>query len=173
MKKIFLDMDGVLAVFPRKHGKYGTQRYKEKNFFNNLKAYSNIALVNELIRENPQKFFILSTSPNIEADSDKMEWLDRYLPNLLKENIFFNRPTISKADFVKNKFGEINENYILFDDYSLNLILWEQAGGTPIKRMLTNTDNRYVYVGMCFDRLSTFCKYIKALDKQGQTSFQK
>lgn len=169
MKKIFLDMDGTLAVFPKKHGESGTKRYKEKNFFNNLKAYSNVALVNELIKENPQKFFILSTSPHAVADNDKIEWLNQYLPSLRKENILFNRPTISKADFVKNKFGEINKDYVLFDDYSLNLILWEQAGGTPIKRALSNSTSGYTYFGMCFSRLSTFCKYVQTLENQRLT----
>ena len=68
MKKIFLDLDGTLARFNVPNA---LERFdKEEGFFAKLKAYKNIEIVNELAKTN--NLFIISASPNEQADKDKM-----------------------------------------------------------------------------------------------------
>ena len=99
MKKIFLDMDGTLANFNVENA---LQRFQvEKGFFANLKAYKGIEKINELVLQN--NFYIISASPNNNADKDKMTWLEKYLPNLKKEHILFCRLGENKANFIENK----------------------------------------------------------------------
>lgn len=111
---IYCDMDGVLANFNGE--KNALQRFKtEKGFFKKLKPIkSNIKALNELIKKNVN-VFILSASPNTQADNDKRAWLHKYLPNLKQENIIIMRVGQNKADFVKT-----TENNLLIDDYSKN-----------------------------------------------------
>ena len=69
MKRLFLDLDGTLARFNVRNA---LERFdKEIGFFVNLKAYKGIEQVNELaLRGN---VFIISASPNEQADKDKMK----------------------------------------------------------------------------------------------------
>lgn len=139
MKKIFLDMDGTLANFNVENA---LQRFQvEKGFFANLKAYKGIEKINELVLQN--NFYIISASPNNNADKDKMTWLEKYLPNLKKEHILFCRLGENKANFIENKLKiKIDNNCILLDDYTKNLIEWEAVGGKGIKRLTSIADNK-------------------------------
>ena len=102
MNKIFLDLDGTLARFNVKNA---LKRFdKEEGFFSNLLAYKGIEIVNELAKTN--QLFIISASPNEQADKDKMIWLIKYLPNIKIENINFNN------EFLQNKFYNISDQLI-------------------------------------------------------------
>lgn len=111
---IYVDMDGVLANFNAEPN--AVERFKnELGFFERLKPIqSNVSFVNKLI-ENNFNVFILSASPNDNADNDKIKWLKRFLPHLQPQNIIIIRNGQNKADFVLTK-----ENNILFDDYGKN-----------------------------------------------------
>ena len=93
MKKIFLDLDGTLARFnvPNALDRFD----KEIGFFANLLAYKGIEVVNELAKEG--NVFVISASPNEQADKDKMTWLEKYLPNIKLENITLCRLGENKA----------------------------------------------------------------------------
>lgn len=138
MNKIFLDMDGTLARFNVKNA---LARFEnEKGFFANLLAYKGIEGINEMIKE--ENVYIISASPNVYADMDKKTWLKRYLPNLNNENILLCRNGQNKAKFIENKLNiKIDQNCYLLDDYTRNLIEWEQAGGIGIKRITKVSDN--------------------------------
>ncbi len=138
MKKIFLDLDGTLARFnvPNALSRFD----KEEGFFANLKAYKGIEIVNELAKNN--NLFIISASPNEQADKDKMAWLEKYLPNINVENITICRIGENKAKIIQNKYNfEINNNCYLLDDYTKNLNEWESLGGLGIKRLTSVSDN--------------------------------
>lgn len=138
MKKIFLDLDGTLARFnvPNALNRFD----KEEGFFANLKAYKGIEVVNELAKNN--NLFIISASPNEQADKDKMTWLKKYLPNINVENITICRIGENKAKIIQNKYNfEINNNCYLLDDYTKNLNEWESLGGLGIKRLTSVSDN--------------------------------
>lgn len=138
MTRIFLDLDGTLARFNVKNA---LERFdKEVGFFANLLAYKGIEKVNELALTN--QLFIISASPNEQADSDKLIWLEKYLPNIKQENITLCRLGQNKAQIIQSKYNiVINEECYLLDDYTKNLNEWESFGGKGIKRITTVSDN--------------------------------
>lgn len=138
MNKIFLDMDGTLARFNVRNA---LERFEnERGFFANLLAYKGIENINEMVKNG--NVYIISASPNIYADIDKKQWIKKYIPNLKNENILLCRNGQNKAHFIENKLGiKIDKSCYLLDDYTKNLVEWEQAGGTGIKRMTKVSDN--------------------------------
>ena len=139
MKKIFLDLDGTLARFNVRNALNRFQT--EKGFFANLKAYKGIENINELAKEG--NVYIISASPNEQADKDKATWIDLFLPNLPKSNICFCRLGKNKAKEIKKNLNIIiNKECILLDDYTQNLVEWESVGGVGIKRLTSVADNK-------------------------------
>ena len=137
MKKIFLDLDGTLAKFNVRNA---LQRFAtKKGFFAKLGAYKNIETINELAKGG--NVYIISASPNEQADNDKMQWVKKYLPNLQEQNIIFCRIGENKAEIIKQKTGLDIKGTCLLDDYTKNLIQWENAGGVGIKRLTSVADN--------------------------------
>lgn len=151
MKKIFLDLDGTLAKFNVKNA---LQRFdKEKGFFANLGAYKGIEKINEMAKNG--NIYVISASPNEQADIDKIKWVMKYLPNLNILNVVICRCGENKAEVLKNKYNlTLNKECYLLDDYTKNLNEWEQAGGKGIKRLTTVADNsRGLWKGLAIRRL--------------------
>lgn len=138
MNKIFLDLDGTLARFNVRNA---LKRFdNEVGFFANLLAYKGIEVVNELSTTN--QIYIISASPNEQADKDKQFWLNKYLPNVRQENITLCRLGQNKAEIIQNKYNiTLNEQCYLLDDYTKNLNEWESFGGIGIKRLTQVSDN--------------------------------
>ena len=136
--KVFFDLDGTLARFNVRNAliRFAT----EKGFFANLKAYKGIEEINELCKQG--NYYIISASPNSQADKDKMKWIKKYLYNIPKENICFCRIGENKAEIIKNKLNiSIDKTCFLLDDYTKNLNQWEEFGGIGIKRITKVADN--------------------------------
>lgn len=139
--KIYVDMDGVLANFdsqPNALNRFITER----KFFQFLKPLPFVKKLNRMLQENNENIYILSSSPNDDADYDKYLWLKRHVPNIRQSHIIFVRSGAEKAKYAK--FGDI-----LIDDYSTNLIQWEEKGGTGIK-MLNRNSSRTKWKGKCY-----------------------
>ena len=136
--KIFLDLDGTLAKFNVRNA---LNRFKtEKGFFAKLGAYKGIEKVNSLANE--YNLYIISASPNEQADIDKMTWLDKYLPNIKKSNIVLCRLGENKAQVIKKALNiDIDKKCVLLDDYTHNLEQWQKLGGIGIKRLTSVADN--------------------------------
>ena len=153
MKKIFLDLDGTLAKFNVPNA---LERFdKEEGFFKNLGAYKGIEVVNELAKE--KELFIISASPNEQADKDKMIWINKYLPNISKANITICRIGENKAQIIQDKYNiTINEECYLLDDYTKNLKEWETFGGKGIKRITKVADNsRKIWQGLVLKQMKS------------------
>jgi len=137
MKKIFLDLDGTLARFNVRNAL--TRFDNEIGFFAKLLAYKNIEEINEMAKIG--NVYIISASPNKQADQDKMKWVNKYLPSMPLKNIVFCRIGENKAEIIKEKVGVDIKGNILLDDYTKNLEQWESAGGVGIKRLTSVADN--------------------------------
>lgn len=127
MSKIYYDMDGVLADFNREID--GLARFtSERGFFRNLEPLPMAHALNlELLNVNiARDTYILSSSPNAQADADKIAWLAVYVPNMDASHIIFTRTGLEKAQHAQA--GDV-----LVDDFSDNLIAWVNAGGRGIK----------------------------------------
>ena len=146
MNKIFLDMDGTLAKFnvPNALERFAT----EKGFFARLGAYKGIEKINEMVKNG--NVYIISASPNMYADIDKISWLRKYLPDLPMENICFCRLGINKAHEIEKVLNiKIDKTCFLLDDYTKNLREWESVGGVGIKRLTKVSDNsRKLWTGL-------------------------
>ena len=137
MKKIFLDLDGTLARFNVRNA---LARFEtEKGFFAKLLAYKGIEIINEMAKKG--NVYIISASPNTQADIDKMTWIEKYLNNVPMENRLICRCGENKAEYLKNKGIQIDKNCYLLDDYTKNLTEWESAGGVGVKRLTKVADN--------------------------------
>lgn len=116
---IYCDMDGVLADFMGADG--AIERFEnERGFFQTLKPIkNNVATIKSLIADGNVNVFILSASPNDQADRDKKVWLKVWLPEIADGNIIIMRNGERKANYIKT--DGIN---ILFDDYGRNCREW-------------------------------------------------
>lgn len=155
MKKLFLDMDGTLAMFNSK--KNALKRFdNEKGFFASLKPFVNINTINQLVDNNIVEVFIISASPNEQADLDKKQWIDTYLPSIKPENICFCRLGQNKAKIIKEQLNiDIDNNCYLLDDYTKNLIEWNNSNGIGIKRLTSLANNsRKIWKGLSIRNLN-------------------
>lgn len=155
-KKVFLDLDGTLAKFNVRNA---LERFdKEVGFFAKLGAYKGIEVVNKLAKTN--QLFIISASPNEQADKDKMVWIQKYLPNVSIDNITLCRIGQNKAQIIEEKYSiKIDNNCYLLDDYTKNLNEWESFGGLGIKRLTSVADNsRKLWKGLQIKDLTELIK---------------
>ena len=87
--------------------------------------------------------YIISATPNDQADNDKMVWLKKYLNNIKQENICFCRLGTNKAFEIKRQLNvDIDNNCLLLDDYTNNLIDWNNSKGIGIKRLTSLANNK-------------------------------
>jgi 5'(3')-deoxyribonucleotidase len=142
MIKLFLDLDGTLAKFNSK--KNALQRFdNEKGFFATLKPYKYIETINELANSGLVEVYIISATPNEQADKDKLIWIKKYLNQIKENNICFCRLNENKAKVIKDKLNiTIDKECYLLDDYTKNLIEWKNLNGIGIKRLTSLANNK-------------------------------
>ena len=127
-RRLFIDMDGVLAVFdPDK----SLEEVAMPGYFRNLAPMSNVvAAVKAIITNYGSEYEVYSLSSTLHQDAiqDKCFWLDKQLPELPKENRIFVPYGKVKKDYIT----ELHDSDILIDDFSKNLREWH---GVAIKLM--------------------------------------
>jgi len=131
MKQINFDMDGVMAKWttddiPRR--KLFTQK-----FFKELLPDENvIGAIKYIVRNRPDvEVHVRSAVLHEGVIKAKESWLDKYLPEIKKENRHFNFVWQSKSECLDNTTNPAD--FILVDDYTKNLIEWKNKGGVGIK----------------------------------------
>lgn len=140
--RIFFDMDGTLAEF-KKASKI--EELFEKGYFANLKPLNNIVETVKLLNQSPDfDVYILSSvlKDSKYARAEKTNWLKEHLPELNEDQIIYSECGSNKTNFVP---GGINPTDILLDDYTVNLLDWQKAGGRPIKVINGINDTLHVW----------------------------
>lgn len=121
----FIDMDGVMA-------KWGEDEFEDTflpdYFLNRPPEETAINMVKQL-RDHGEKVFILSAAyTETNARAEKKEWLRKY--GLGDIPVIFSECGYNKADYVP---VDDNTDYVLVDDYTKNLDMWEKSGHIGVK----------------------------------------
>ena len=125
MSRLFVDMDGTLAVFQPVDR---LETLYEPEYFENLPPIVNVCKAVRLVAASGQaELYILSSvlpgSPY--AVREKSAWLDRYLPQIDTQHRLFLPCGQSKALAVP---GGLQPGDTLLDDYTDNLLDWSGKG---------------------------------------------
>lgn len=125
-KRLFVDMDGTLAVFnPTKK----LEDLYEEGYFRELSPYQTVVnAVKYIIQNEPDvEVFVLSAylTDSHYALQEKKEWLDEHLPELDDKHRLFCPCGSDKGAVVP---GGIRNTDRLLDDYTHNLVLWSPPG---------------------------------------------
>ena len=164
MINLFLDLDGTLAKFNSKRN--ALKRFdNEVGFFANLKPYKYIEVINTLATKENVNVYVISATPNEQADKDKLTWINKYLNKIPQQNICFSRLGENKAKVIKDKLNiTIDNNCLLLDDYTKNLIEWENLNGIGIKRITSKADNSTKkWQGLCLKDLRQLSSLIMSI----------
>ncbi len=143
--RLFIDMDGTLAEWRNIALKIETDEDRFKvlsvlneilltpGYYSSLKPHENMI---EAVKILSKQYDIYILSCAIEKDgipspeTEKMEWLDNYLPEIPVKNRIFVPDGKNKADYIPEG---IKQGDYLLDDYTKNLKDFENAGGKGIK----------------------------------------
>lgn len=87
---IFVDMDGTVAEYYRLTKDLdGNIDFVNYNVFKYSKPVWEVIDKLRILEAEGKKICILSASPNNLCNEDKLEWLEKYLPFIKKEDVFF------------------------------------------------------------------------------------
>ena len=129
-KRVFIDMDGVLAEY---RPDATDEDYLSRGYYLGLAPRpAMLEAVRFLVDSDIADVFVLSSViAGIEdaAVAEKNAWLDRYLPQIDRSHRVFPLCGCSKAEAV-SVAGKCD---VLCDDYSHNLENWHIAGGSAVK----------------------------------------
>lgn len=131
--RLFIDMDGTIARF-HDEVQY-LERMYEKDFFRNLKPFKEACeAISELVKSNKYEVYILSAAVDGEPPycrAEKTVWICNNIPEIdIHHHVIFTKVGVPKAAFIP---GGIRRSDALLDDYTKNLIEWENSGGIGIK----------------------------------------
>jgi len=153
-KRLYVDMDGTLAVFNNNIDKI--ERLYEKGYFLNLEPIYNVLNAIKEIKKNnfDIEVNILSSvlSDSKYALKEKNEWLDKYLPEIDKDHRLFPPCGANKRKYV---IGGVSKNDYLLDDYTHNLSLWQPPGeGIKILNGINHTKKTWKNNCINFEKTS-------------------
>lgn len=122
--KFFIDMDGVLAKWRQAAS---LSEVGQRGYFLNLEVeLTLVEVVLELVRQG-YSVSILSHVFGESAASEKTSWLNKCgLGHIHRTFVPYGEP---KSDYVDNHSAK----NILLDDYTKNLVKWEEEGNIGVK----------------------------------------
>ncbi len=149
-KRLFVDMDGVLAVFNNQIS--STEQLYEDGYFRNLEPQQNVVdAIKQLISEKQIDVYILSSylADSLYALPEKNGWLDEHLPELPQEKRLFVPCGKEKRDMIP----DLGPNDYLLDDYTHNLLLWQPpARGIKLLNDINHTQGTWQYDRISYNR---------------------
>lgn len=153
MKRLFIDMDGVLAEYRKSCNE---KELAKKNYFLTLKPEVNMLNAIEMLVNSSEELgysvhVLTKVYPKMFKHSvdEKLQWRDEYMPFLYdSEFIMVDGEKEEKSQAIKELLGcSIDESCILVDDYNFNLTDWASNGGTSVKFVNNINDKNHSFVG--------------------------
>lgn len=125
MKRLYVDMDGTLAVFNNQIE--SEEVLFQKGYYRNLPGQQNVIdAVKEILKDDRVEVFILSAVlPSPYAEKEKNEWLNENLPEVDSTHRLFVPCGEDKGKYIGHVLGKDD---LLLDDYSKNLHSWCPPG---------------------------------------------
>lgn len=159
-RRIFIDMDGTLARW--KEASKTDELYEQGYYYNLEPNQKLIDDIKEMIWKG-EDIYILSSFLNDSkyALNEKNQWLDKYLPDLIKEKRIFAKYGDNKSGYIKN--GISSTDYLI-DDYTKNLIEWKASGGTGIKYLNGINHTKGTWKGLMIDEANEENSLLKLID---------
>lgn len=150
-RRLFVDMDGTLAVFKPVDE---METLYEKGYFLDLEPHENVvAAIKEIITKNPDiEVNILSAylSDSKYALQEKNAWLDKYLPEISRDHRIFVPCGTDKKEGIRDG---IREDDFLLDDYTKNLNEWQPpARGIKLLNGINHNRGTWAYDRLRYDR---------------------
>lgn len=144
---IFVDMDGVLAVYDKD---IVNHMYTEGYFANRPAIKPMLEIVRRLADRKDYNIYILTScidSPY--CIPEKASWLDKNLPKINVENRIYVPYGTVKSEFAKMNVDVEDSINVLIDDYTENLDKWTLEGALPIKVMngINGTNGTWIASG--------------------------
>lgn len=168
--RLFVDMDGTLAQWQNVEA---MEMLYEKGYYHNLLPMEKVVeQIRSAINSGVEVYSLSSYLTDSEyALKEKNAWLDEYLPELQPENRIFVKYGDDKSKYIE---GGITERDYLLDDYTPNLLLWEQAGGKGIKMLNDLNHTKKTWEGMfvhhdsdmIYSLIMTECQRVETKDKE-------
>ena len=123
-KRLFVDMDGVLAKW---NSVASLEELEAQGYFLNLEPQMNVVnAIKELINSSEFEVYILSACMDTPyAMVEKNEWLNKYLPEVNQSHRLFSAIGQDKKAIVPNG---VCQNDFLLDDHTPNLMKWIETG---------------------------------------------
>lgn len=146
-KNLFVDMDGVLAVYDKDVVKL---MFDEKFFLHRPKIKPMVEVVRRLSKQEDINIYILTSV--IESPfcvPEKALWLDSALPEIKKENRLYVPYGVVKSEYAQENADTENAMNMLIDDYTENLNKWTLPGAIPVKVMngMNGTNGTWINSG--------------------------
>lgn len=150
-QRLFVDMDGTLAVFTPVDE---LETLYEKGYFGNLEPHENVvSAVREIIENHPEiEVHVLSAylTDSKYALQEKNEWLDKYLPEIDQAHRVFVPCGSDKKEGIE---GGVRPDDFLLDDYTHNLNDWQPpARGIKLLNAINHTRGSWEHDRIRFDR---------------------
>lgn len=162
---IFVDMDGVLAVYEKD---VVNLMYGEGFFLNRPQIKPMVEVVRQLVNKEIYNVYILTSCIDSEyCIPEKAAWLDNVLPELPKENRIYVPYGTVKSEFAQEAVNTKNAINVLIDDYTENLDKWTLPGALPIKVMngINGTNGTWLNSGGAYiDAYSSVRANIEAIE---------
>ena len=150
-QRLFVDMDGTLAVFQAVDE---LETLYQEGYFLNLAPHENVVeAVREIIHSHPEvEINILSAvlSDSQYALQEKNAWLDKYLPEIDAEHRIFGPCGSDKKDWI---VGGVKNTDFLLDDYTKNLVDWHPPGrGIKLLNAINHSRGSWQHDRIRYDR---------------------
>lgn len=162
---VFVDMDGVLAVYDKDVVKL---MYDKEFFLNRPVIKPMVELVHKLLGNEYNVYILTSVIDSKHCIPEKAEWLNKNIPELRDENKIYVPYGTVKSEFAQSQVNTSNSINVLIDDYTENLDKWTLEGALPVKVMngINGTNGTWISSGGEYiDAYSSVNENFKKLEK--------